>query len=380
MPFPRPTLTALRQQVAADIASAIPGADALLRFSNLKVLGDVQAGLAFQHYGYLDYIALNAVPFTATGEFLEGWAALKSVFRLPATQASGVARATGTAGTLIPAGTVLVRGDGVQFKTSADATITDRSGAGLGISADLSITAVAEPSGLTGAFGNTDTGVILTLGQAIVGVGGRVPVVAAISGGADLESDDSLRNRMLLAYQSPPIIGGKNDYVNWALSVPGVTRAWCAPNGFGNGTVVVYIMLDVSEAAHAGFPQGTNGVAAAETRDTTAAGDQLIVANYIYTQQPVTALVYVVAPSQQLVNFTIAGIASASADIKAAIGAAIADVFYRTASPGGIVALSDIESAIAAVPGTAGFLVASPTSNISASTGALAVLGNITYT
>jgi uncharacterized phage protein gp47/JayE len=42
--------------------------------------------------------------------------------------------------------------------------------------------------------------------------------------------------------------------------VPGVTRAWCAPNGFGSGTVVVYTMWDSAEAAHNGFPQGTDGV------------------------------------------------------------------------------------------------------------------------
>jgi hypothetical protein len=35
MPFTRPTLTALRAQVAQDIVSNLPGSDPLLRFSKI---------------------------------------------------------------------------------------------------------------------------------------------------------------------------------------------------------------------------------------------------------------------------------------------------------------------------------------------------------
>ena len=51
MPFSRPTLTALRNQTAQDLNANLPGADALLRFSNLRVLGDIQAALAHMLYG-----------------------------------------------------------------------------------------------------------------------------------------------------------------------------------------------------------------------------------------------------------------------------------------------------------------------------------------
>src|SRR5260364_179792 len=57
MPYTRPTLTELRQQVAQDL-----GVDALLRFSNLRIVGDAQAALAHLHYGYLDWIARQGVP------------------------------------------------------------------------------------------------------------------------------------------------------------------------------------------------------------------------------------------------------------------------------------------------------------------------------
>ena len=86
------------------------------------------------------------------------------------------------------------------------------------------------------------------------------------------------------------------DYATWAISVPGVTRAWCLRNGYGAGTVV--IMLDAAQAGHDGFPVGQDGVATDEPRGVPAVGDQLTVANALYPLQPVTALVYVFTASQ----------------------------------------------------------------------------------
>ncbi len=373
MPFARPTLTDLIAQVAQDIASSLPGADATLRFSSLGILGKAVANLAYLHYGYLDWITLQANPFTATDEFLEAWAALKNISREPAASASGAVNYLGTNGTVLPSGTQLVRGDGATFTTTASGTV-------VGGSVTVPATADPDPTGLTGAFGNTPVAGQLSLGQAIAGIQSTGSVSTAFTGGADLETDDSLRSRMLAAFQNIPQGGAQSDYDTWAKEVAGVTRAWCTPNGFGPGTVVVYIMLDVSESAHNGFPQGTNGVATGEPRGIAATGDQLTVANYILPLQPATALVYVVSPTQNVVNFTISGISTASAATKTAISAAIGSAFLRLGDPRtGTVDLSDIESEIAAINGTEGFVITVPGANIVSPAGALPVLGTVTY-
>lgn len=375
MPFSRPTLDDLRTQVLQDIASQLPGTDPILRYSNLNIMGRVQAGLAQEHYGYLDWISQQAVPFTCTDEFLEGWAALKGVYRLPATVATGAVTFTGTNGSVIPSGTPLKRSDGMAFVTTADATIASGS-------AVAPAEAVADPAGQVGANGNTDVGVQMSLSSAISGVNGTGSVSTAFTGGADIESDDSLRARMLQAYQNPPHGGSASDYVTWALQVPGVTRVWVVPNGYGPGSVVIYPMFDVSEAAHGGFPQGTDGVATLEPRSTAATGDQLAVANHLFTLQPVTALVYVVSPSAQVVNFTISGIPGASSTTKAAIAAAITQVFQEQSvisATGSLVDISAIEAAIFAVPNTDGFVITSPGGNIVLSVGQMPVLGTVSY-
>ena len=201
MPFSRPSLTALQGLVAGDIAAEVGGADALLRFSNLGITGRAQAGLANLHYGYLDWIAKQAVPFTCTDEFLEGWAALKGVFREPAASANGSITFNGAAGASIPSGAGVVRSDGTAFTTTSAATI------GSDGTATVSATANTDPTGLTGAFGNTAAGVTMTLAQSIAGVQSNGLVSTAFAGGQDIESNDSLRSRMLVAYQQP-IPGG----------------------------------------------------------------------------------------------------------------------------------------------------------------------------
>jgi len=381
MPYSRKTLTQLRQQVAQDIASALPGSDPLLRFANLTILGVVQAGLAHLHNGYLDYIAQQAVPFTATDEYLEAWGALKGVFRIAASQASGTVRFTGTNGVEIPAGTPLVRGDGQKYTTTAAGTIA---------SGEVIVPALADadPAGQLGAAGDADANTVLTLGVSIAGVNSNGAAATNFVGGADIEKDPALRARMLLAFQSPAHGGSQADYVAWALAVPGVTRAWCVPNAFGSGTVGVYVMFDSVEAAHGGFPQGTNGVSHLDVgptggpRDTVATGDQLTVADAIWPLQPVTALVYVLAPGQSVVNFTIDGIAGASSDTKAAIAAAIDSVLLQYAQITGSatqVDISYVNSAIAAIAGTSGFVISSPAGNIVTARGFLPVRGTVTY-
>lgn len=374
MPFIRPTLSDLRSSVASDITSGIKTADGLLRFSNLQILGKAVAGLGHLNYGYLDWIAKQAVPYTASGEYLEAWAALKKIYRKTSTQAKGQVTFIGVPGTVIDAGTEVVRGDSVTFSASATVTL---SSAGLAV---LPVTAI-EP----GEVGNTPVGSLMVLGSSITGVQSSGAVTSAITSGADQEKDDSLFSRMLDAFQNTPKGGSGADYIAWAKEVSGVTRAWCAPNGFGAGTVVVYAMLDDSNADYDGFPQGTNGVSISDSRSTPsnrATGDQLTIANSIFVEQPVTAMVYVCSPIPKPINFTLGGLSNASTTTRASIAAAIVNVLSEQGVPlsnGSFVALSAIESAIAAVAMTEGFVTISPANNLVNEIGLLPVIGTITY-
>jgi uncharacterized phage protein gp47/JayE len=380
MPFSRPTLTDLRAAAAADVDAALPGAQTVLRYSNLNVLAQTVAGGVHGLYGYLDWIAQQSTPFSATApEYVEAWGGLKGVVRKAATSAGGAVGFTGAPASLIEALTRLVRADGVVYQLDADVTL------GGGGTASGTVTAVE-----AGISGNSPAGTTLVLSSPISGVGSTATCPDGLTGGVDVEDTAALKTRMLQAYAGRGRGGAPDDYETWALEVPGVTRAWPQRNGIGPGTVVVLFMMDLVNIADDGFPQGTDGVAADETRGTPATGDQLTVADYIFGpgRRPVTALVYVAAPSPNTVTFTIAGVASVPT--RALIDAAIDTVFIDQGEPGGLVEMSHLESAISAIPAAVGYVITavvcsdgavSPgaTGNITSNAGFLPVRGATTW-
>lgn len=345
MPFERPTFTQLRRQNADDINAEVDGVDARLRFSNVGIIADVQARAEHEQFGYIDWIARQSCPFTATGEYLEGWAAFKGVFRKPATFATGQVTFAATNGKIVPAGTPVSRSDGMLYTVVTDATAAG---------GNVAVTVVAN---MAGASPNADVATTMFLTGGISGVNGTGAVTTSVSGGADVENDDALRTRMLTQYAAPPQGGSITDYPNWAAEVPGVTRAWLKRNAMGPGTLAILFMMDEAQAANDGFPQGTDGGATWESRATAATGDQLTVANYIFPRQNVLATVYAVAPTPNELTITIAGLSGASAGLKTAIATAIASALRYSGAPGGITSLLKIESAIAAVNGSDGAVI-----------------------
>jgi uncharacterized phage protein gp47/JayE len=373
MPFARPTLTALETLTAADITSQLQGADPLLRFNNLGIIAKVQAKLGHGQYGYLDFIAAQATPFGATDPgYQSAWGALRGVTQKPATQAAGIATFAGTDGTVVPIGTQLVRGDRAVYATTAAVTL-----AGGGVAPIQALVA--------GSAGNALAGVQLTLVAPIAGINSQASVSSAVIGGVDVEAAGPFKARYLQRYAAPPQTGARGDYPNWARALPTVTRAWARPAGMGPGTVVVYSMLDVANAAQGGFPQGTDGVATQELRGAVATGDQLAVANAIFPLQPAEALVYSCAPVAAPQAFTIANM---PASLQSLVAPAIATFLTTSATPGGVylatgvaglVPLANIWAAIAAATGWYSFQITSPTADIQTGVGLIASAGAVTF-
>lgn len=382
MPFNRPTLTELRAKNRTQLQAELKKTGALLRYSNMRVLADADAGLAHLHYGYLDYIALQSTPFNATDEWLSGWAGLKSVYQNPANPASTPSyEFSGTAGTPVNKGAVLRRGDGYLYRLEENVTIGGN-GKGVGKLTAILPDIIDAPTG-GGIDGNADAGTTLTLDVSLPGIDASGVMLEPATGGADIEMQESFRARMLLAYQKPSQGGSDTDYEQWALAVPGVTRCWVKRRLMGAGTVGVYIMCDGNDETNHGFPVGSDGISQLDDWGAQkATGDQGRVADYIYPRAPVTALVYVCSPVAKTVDFEISGISHVGSDITAAIAAAIDNVFFEGGTPvgNGRIFLSDLNRAIGDIEGTAGFILVSPSTNIDLGVGELPVRGEVKYT
>lgn len=381
--FARQTVQQLIAQAKAGFQGLLTGADTALRRSYLSVTSIILGAMVDAQYGYLDWMIENVLmPDSAVAPYSNRWGALKGVYPKGPVAATGSATiANGLANTPVPQGTKYQLSPGIIFQTTA-AIMLNSSGAGT-----VNLQAVLPDVTSDGSQWNCDAGATLTLVQAISGVPGTATVAADITNGAPPETNAAFVQRYLALYRAPPQGGDFNDYIEWALECPGVTRAWVSPLQKGAGTVVVYFMMDVTEEAHGGFPQGTNGVASSETRDTPATGDQLTLANYLYPLRPVTSLVYAFAPTAAAQNFTLKYVPTAQ---QSAVEAAIAAVLESEgaaayvnpttyAVSGGTVNLADIQAAVRAVPGCSEALVLSPSDNISTALGSLPTLGTCTF-
>ncbi|MDK7596355.1 baseplate J/gp47 family protein, partial [Serratia ureilytica] len=133
----------------------------------------------------------------ATDEWLSGWAGLKSVYQNPANPASTPSyEFSGTAGTPVNKGAVLRRGDGYLYRLEENVTIGGN-GKGVGKLTAILPDIIDAPTG-GGIDGNADAGTTLTLDVSLPGIDASGVMLEPATGGADIETQESFRARMLL--------------------------------------------------------------------------------------------------------------------------------------------------------------------------------------
>mgnify|MGYP001301442666 CR=1 FL=1 len=349
MPFNRPDLTTLIARGAADLESRLPGAAASLRRSVVATLARVHAGVTHGLYGYLDWMAKQIMPDTAEAEHLGRWASTWGISRKVAVAATGTTTVTGTAGSVIPAGTLLQRADGVEYTSDAEVVLV------------ATTASVAVTASLAGVDSNADLGVALTLVSPIAGVQSQAMVASpGLTGGTDTETDDSLRARLIARIRTPPHGGNEQDYLAWMLEVAGVTRAWVYPEHLGIGTVGLTFVCDALDPV---IPDAATVTA---------------VQAHIDEVRPVTAQVTVFAPVAVALDCTIQLIPNTTT-VQAAVEAELRDLLSREAEPGGTILISHLREAISLAAGETDHALISPVADITHTTGQIATMGTITW-
>ena len=314
MPWPTPTLLQQRINARNYIMSSLPGADAMIPNSVLRVLADVNAGESHLNLQFLAWLALMFLPVTATDIWLDRWADMflinadQSHGRKQATFASGTVLATGTQpGVVVPFGSNASSGNNVTYQSTAQETT--------GGDSTVSLPMIALTAGV---IGNLDPGATLQL-SFVPGFLQATVTVISMTGGADTETDDELRVRLLDRLSAPPMGGDASDYVQWALSVAGVTRAWSAPNEMGIGTVTIRFMMDDLRASTGGFPNQD---------------DIDAVQAYLDTVRPVTVKdFFVEAPIATPINFTVSNLDPDDQDVWADIIISVQQMLAEKARP-----------------------------------------------
>jgi len=375
MPWQTPTLEQLRSINAANV-TALLRSGPIVPNSILRVMADSNAGLAYLTLLYLNWLALQLMPDTAETEWLDRFGNIWVGGRKPASYASGTVLLSGVAGTLIPAGTLLTATTAVgvtTFQTTADVTLQP--------TPTTPVSVIAISSGAS----NVLAGGSINLSVAISGAN-AIATVSALDDGSPEETDDELRARLLDRIRQPPMGGDAFDYVQWALKVPGVTRAWCSPNEQGPGTIALRFMMD--DKNNGSFYIDTNGNG--HGGGFPEANDVATVAAALNAVRPVAVKdIFVEAPLPTALSFTVKNLSTSNATVQAAIIASVKAMLFEKASPaysaGGVAQPAQtiyqawISDAILQAEGVEYFDLAMTSDFAMPSNGYMAVLGTITF-
>ncbi len=362
MPYETESLAALNRRLAAELP--ITGSGTALRRNLYTPFARALAGAVHGLHGHIEWRTRQMFPQTCDDDVLEYLHApiWLGEGRLNAVAAAGKATIKGNAGVGIPQGTLINRSDGAVFIVKTGATLA----AGGSVVVDI----VAEAAG---AAGNTAAGEKLTIANTLSGVESTV-VAAAISGGSDIESIASLRERIIESRENGKDVGRTSDWARWAREVPGVSRAWAVPKLGGLGTITVYFMRDGDANP---YPD--------------AAAEQAVQQHLERTGLPFGEII-ATAPKPRALNPHIQ-LKPDTPENRQAVAASLAALLARNAAPvkyerdgyvsqpvaGVTIPRTHIAEAISTAPGEYDHVLQAPATDVLCNVGELLELGEITW-
>ena len=346
MPYEIPTLPALIKRTEADFERNAPDA---LRRADAKVAARALSGTAYELYGYQDWIARQSNPATCDETMLLRWAAWRlDEGPTPAVEAKGFATVNGSSGALVDAGQLYQLPDGRRYKVVEAVTLVDGA---------ASLPVVAED---VGSLGNVEAGT-LTAVTPVLGVNADATIGAdGIVGGAEKEGIEALRARVQAAFKNPSKVGNGADFVEWALEVPGVTRAWALPRWMGPGTFGLAFVRD-------GDPDLIP--TAAQVAEVQA---------YLEKKRPVTSEIYVLAPEARPLNFSLRLMPDSTA-LRAAVTQALRGLIVDEGGPGETLRITHVGNTISNTPGETDHVLSVPAGDVQMGANQVAVMGVITW-
>jgi uncharacterized phage protein gp47/JayE len=357
MAYTKPTLTDIKNRIITAVRVAFPTMNPNNRRSFINIISTTLATEVENIYLYiLNYLVKQGNPATATDDFLEEWAENWKIERKQATKASGFVLASGNIGAIIPKNTKLERYDKAVYQTLEDIILASET-------EPIKLEAI-DTDGDT----NCNAGEILSFVSPPAGIRQDVTVDSnGLTGSADIESIQSLRNRLQQRLTYPPGAGNKYDYERWALEIAGVNKAWVYTwenySDLELGQIrIVFTMDDVYEN---GIPEN---------------GDVETLQKYIDEVRPVAMKdCIVLAPIAQSIDLTIEGVNN-DPEIQNAIIEELKYAIKRDRTPGGIIYLSRLSEAISKATGENHHIIKSPTADIQSNIyNEIAIIGTVKW-
>lgn len=302
----------------------------------------------------MDWLERQSFPQTAISDFLDRHAETRGLTRGGSVCAVGTIRfeidETRSSAMTVNAGTVCLNSAGTEFITTDAGTIA----------AGGTFCIVSARAREGGAAGNVPAGSVCYMSPAPVGIV-RCYNPEAFSGGADEETDDSLRARVLQSYASLPNGSNTAFYEKAALETDGVAAVSIVPCNRGTGTV------DIIISSNEGMPSAALLAELEKKLDEN---------------REICVDVSVLAPTAKSVDVTV-GIDVADGYDSAAVISAASDAvikLFSGAMLGTDVLRAQIGSVIYGVPGVRNYAITKPAADVDMAYNELPIAGSISIT
>lgn len=352
VPLSRDSYAVILGRQIATIESRLTGADARLPASDLNVQAHVVTEVASGLYDFGIKISKQIIPSLDMDEAeLAAYAADWGIRQNLATPAAGSVTVTRSGSGDIPvkAG-VILQCSGLTYSVTEDVTVSTAT-------AEIPVLAVE-----AGAAGNLEAGLTVTFISAVAGLAIRA-ASAGISGGTDKESKAALLSRLQERMQRPAHGGNPDDFKMWSKAVSGVTRAWPYRATPRRGFTTVLVVKD----GNSGGP-------------IPSADEIQAVQDYIDRDDigPICGETIVRYPDPVTMDYQIQ-LSPNTAEVQAAVWAAMRAWFRAEAAPGFLEARSRLSAAISAAAGEEAHKILTPVEDPVLTAFQMAVLGDVTF-
>lgn len=310
----------------------------------------------------LTLFAMMMFPQFAEGVYLDYHGVREGIDRRPPVRSSGLVTFTGSPFLNIPEGTIVStagteNSEGIEFRTIGPLMLSDT---GVGKAEVESV--------LAGLLANVPPESIVNIVTS--GLDGISSVLneEAITGGTNVESDDSYKERILNSHRNKQLSGAPQDYVTWAKEVPGVGEVIVLPEWNGPGTVKVLITDSTGGLANADLIKVVKEYIAPDTGNGKA---------------PIGATVTVETVNRHLIDLSATLTIASGYDSVTVINEIKERVssYFSSVSSGGLVFYAQVGAIIINTSGVtdyANLLINNGTANIQLVSGEIAILGVVT--
>lgn len=303
-----PSTQAVADNIVAQLEASLSQTIPLLPKAFTRVLAKVLAGVVviLYKYGGFSFLQMFVAHATMDETVVNGktikplveWGRLIGVGDpILATRAElSVTIAVKTIGApALPAGQQLLKSEtGVVYQTVTVLPLDANP-----VTVTVRATSDQDDGGGAGTIGNLSAGDTIAIANAPGSIDSTATVVAQVVTGADAESVDKYRARIVKRFQQRPQGGAFADYRIWAEDVPGIINAY--PYKGSPGEVNVYVEADEASSGNPdGIPTGPQLTAVADAIEIDVAG--------VATRRPVNAAVSVLPITRQAIDVAIAGL------------------------------------------------------------------------